>query len=170
VKKAAQEDFLKIKNTDFSCVTSEIMLGFKKPKNVKMNMRMNIRGLNSILLFPANNHIINNIKSIILIVTPNNNCMDIIEAHTWIFKKPLNITCGLYTGVCGEVTAQVIKVEKINFSFLCSGSRLLTGFNDCELFCGIPSKMIDEIFTIIQEISEERKIDMTLIEQLKNHS
>ncbi|TFF87434.1 MAG: hypothetical protein EU550_03265, partial [Promethearchaeota archaeon] len=144
VKKAAQGEFIKIKKGDFSCVTAEIMLGFKKPKKVEMNMRMNIRGLNSILLFPANKYNLNNFESIILIVTPKN-CMDIIEAHTRIFKKQLKISCGLYTGVCSEVTAQVIKTEKINFSFLCSGSRFLTGFDECELFCGIPSKMIDKI-------------------------
>ncbi|MHA1293634.1 MAG: DUF169 domain-containing protein [Promethearchaeota archaeon] len=168
VKRAAKGEFIKVKKGNFSCVTAELMLGFKKPENIEFHMRLNIKGLKYILLFPINKYNLLEIDSIIIIVNPRN-CMDIIEAYAKIYEKPLKITCGVITGVCSEVTAYVIKRKEINFSFLCAGSRIFAGFDDCDLLCGIPGEMIKDLVKEIKKIAEDRKLDIALINQLKEN-
>jgi uncharacterized protein (DUF169 family) len=80
----------------------------------------------------------------ILIINPEK-AMKVIEAYTELFNKPLKLICGVRSGVCSEITAYVTKREDINFSFLCSGSRKFAGYDECELLCGIPAKMADEL-------------------------
>lgn len=167
VKKASKGEYLKIKKGDFLCVTGEIMLGFKKPENIELGMRLDVRGLTDVLLFPINKYNPKGFDSILLIVTPRN-CMDIIEAYVRVYKRPLKLTCGSITGVCSEVTAHVIKREEVNFSFLCSGSRIFAEFDDCEMLCGIPAKMTNELIDEIIRITHEREADMQLREQLRN--
>ena len=167
IKRASKGEFLKIKKGDFLCVTGEIMLGFKKPENIELNMRLDIRGLTHVLLFPINKYDIKDFDSILLIVNPRN-CMDIIEAYVRVYKRPLKLTCGSITGVCSEVTAHVIKREEVNFSFLCSSSRIFAEFDDCEMLCGIPAKMTNELIDEIIRITHEREADMQLMEQLRN--
>jgi uncharacterized protein (DUF169 family) len=167
VKRASEGEFLKITKGDFLCVTGEIMLGFKKPENIELNMRLDIRGLTHVLLFPISKYDKINIDSVLLIVNPRN-CMDIIEAHVKVYDKPLKITCGAITGVCSEVTAHVIKREEINFSFLCSGSRIFAEFDDCEMLCGIPGKMTDDLIKEIVNIIQDREADMELMRQSKD--
>jgi len=166
VKRASKGEFLKIKKGDFLCVTGEIMLGFKKPENIELNMRLDIRGLTHVLLFPINKYDINDFNSILLIVNPRN-CMDIIEAYVKLYDRPLKITCGSYMGVCSEATAYVIKREELNFSFLCSGSRIFAEYDDCEMLCGIPAKMTEDLIEEIVKITQDREADMELMRQLK---
>lgn len=167
VKRASEGEYLKIKKGDFLCVTGEIMLGFKKPENLELGMRLDIRGLTHVLLFPINEIEIIDYNSILLIVTPRN-CMDIVEAYVKIFNKPLKIMCGVLAGVCSEVTAYVIKREDVNFSFLCSGSRIYAKFSDSEMLCGIPAKMTYELIDEIVKITQEREADLESMKQLKN--
>lgn len=167
VKKASKGEYLKIKKGDFLCVTGEIMLGFKKPENIELGMRLDVRGLTDVLLFPINKYNPKDFDSILLIVTPRN-CMDIIEAYVKVYNRPLKLTCGSITGVCSEVTAYVIKREDVNFSFLCSGSRIFAEFDDCEMFCGIPAKMTHELIDEIIKITHEREADLELKEQVRN--
>jgi len=165
VKKASKGEFLKIKKGDFLCVTGEIMLGFKIAQHIELGMRLDVRGLTDILLFPINKYNLNSFDSILLIVNPRN-CMDIIEAYVKLYKRPLKLTCGSITGICSEVTAHVIKREEVNFSFLCSGSRIFAEFDDCEMLCGIPAKMTNDLINEIIKISHEREADKQLMEQL----
>ena len=167
IKRVSEGEFLKIKNGDFSCVTGEIMLGFMKPKHMILDMRLDFRGLEYILLFPVNKYNIENCESIILIVNPKI-CMDIVEAYVKIYKKPLNIVCGTVSGICSEVTAYVIKRKEINFSFLCSGSRLFAGFDDCDLLCGIPYGMTNELIKKMLDIRENRKLDYQLAKEYRD--
>ncbi len=133
VKRASKGEFLELKRGDFYCVTGEIMLGLKEPETIEFDNRLKFRGLKSILVFPVNKLENIAVDSIILIVNPSN-CMDITEAYTNIYNKPLKIEIGTQSGVCSDVTALVIKREEINFSFLCVGSRIYAGYDDCELF------------------------------------
>ena len=155
VKRASQGEFLKIKKGDFSCHTADIMLGFKESKNLELTMRLEVKGLKYILLFPINKYILDNYDSIILILNPLE-CMNIIEAYVRLYQKPLKITCGAINGVCSEVTAYVIKRNEVNFSFLCPNSRGSGVFSDCELLCGIPEKMTNDLVDEIMKVTLER--------------
>ncbi len=168
VKKAAQGEWLKLKKGVFSCVTAEILLGFKKPEYVEMPLRLNVENLEYILLFPIDNNVPNEIDSILLIINPKM-CMDIIEAYNKVFNKPLNVSFGQLTGICGEVTADVIKNKDLRISFLCSGSRIFANFDDCELLCGIPREMINSLVKELEIIAKDRKADEELMKQLKNY-
>ena len=72
VKRASKGEFLKITKGDFLCVTGEIMLGFKKPVNIELGMRLDIRGLTHVLLFPISKYDKIDVDSILLIVNPRN--------------------------------------------------------------------------------------------------
>jgi len=162
VKRASQGEFLKIKKGDFTCHTADIMLGFKESENLELTMRLEVKGLKYILLFPINKYLPENYDSIILILNPLE-CMNIIEAYVRLYQKPLKITCGAINGVCSEVTAYVIKRNEVNFSFLCPESRGNGVFNDCELLCGIPAKMTNDLIDEIIKITLERKATKELI-------
>lgn len=151
VKRASNGELLKIKKGDFSCKIANMVLGFERPDNIELSMRLNIKGLKYILLFPINKYELNAFDSVILIVNPRN-CMIIIKTFVELYRKPLKLTLGAVTGVCSEVTAHVIKREEINFSFLCQNSRMNAVFDDCELLCGIPAKMTKEL---IDEINNK---------------
>ena len=155
VKRASQGEFLKIKKGDFSCHTADIMLGFKESENLELTMRLEVKGLKYILLFPINKYLLENYDSVILILNPFD-CMNIIEAYVRLYQKPLKITCGAINGVCSEVTAYVIKRNEVNFSFLCPNSRGNGVFSDCELLCGIPSRMTNDLVDEIMKVTLER--------------
>jgi uncharacterized protein (DUF169 family) len=157
VKKASQGKFLKIQKGDFTCHTGNIMLGFDDSDNLELTMKLDSKGLKYIYLFPINQYIPEEYDSIILILTPSN-CMNIIQAYVRLYKKPLKITCGAINGVCSEVTAHVIKRNEVNFSFLCPNSRKNRIFGDCELLCGIPAKMANDLINEIITTTETQKL------------
>jgi len=159
VKRASRGEFLKIKHGNFSCETANLVFGFTKLQNIELNMSLDMKGLEYILLFPINEYHLNSFDSIILIVNPYN-CMRIIEAYVNIYGKPLKITCGATTGVCSEVTAHVIKREEVNFSFLCQNSRRKAIFDDCDLLCGIPAKMTNELIDEIIRITKKKELEI----------
>ncbi|MFX1388324.1 MAG: DUF169 domain-containing protein [Promethearchaeota archaeon] len=162
VKRASKGEFLKIKKGDFSCHTADIMLGFKESNNLELTMRLDVKGLKYILLFPINKYQLEDFDSIILILNPHD-CMNIIKAYVTLYQKPLKITCGAINGVCSEVTAHVIKRNEVNFSFLCSNSRISGVFNDCELLCGIPAKMTEDLIDEIIRLTLEQKTAKEII-------
>lgn len=151
VKMASQGEFLKVQKGDFSCHTGNIILGFNESDNLELRMRLEAKGLEYILLFPINKFQPKDYDSIILVLNPHI-CMNIIQAYVKLYHKPLKITCGIINGVCSEVTAYVIKRNEVNFSFLCPDSRGNGVFSDCELLCGIPAKMIDDLIDEIIKI------------------
>jgi len=161
VKRASQGEFLRIKKGDFSCHTADVMLGFKESENLELTMKLEVKGLKYILLFPINKYLTENYDSIILILSPLD-CMNLIEAYVRLYNKPLKIACGVINGVCSEVTAYVIKRNEINFSFLCPDSRGNGVFSDCELLCGIPAKMANELIDEIIKITHERNVTKKL--------
>ncbi len=168
VKRASKGEFIKLEKRDFLCLNAELVLGFKKPMHIKIDMRLNNDNLKHILLFPINEYEMEDVNSIILIVTPRN-CTDILEAYVKIFNKPLAISIGATMGACGEVTSYVIKNKKMNFSFACNGARIYSGFDDCELLCGIPIKQVATLSNELEFIAKERKIDMEMVKKLKNY-
>lgn len=156
VKSASDGEFLKIKKSDFSCKIATMALGFQESDNLELTMKLDIKGLKYILLFPINKYEREDYDSVILILNPLN-CMNIIHAYVRLYKKPLKITCGIINGVCSEVTAYVIKRNDVNFSFLCAESRKNGVFGDCELLCGIPAKMTNDLIDEIINLALERK-------------
>ncbi|MFW9880442.1 MAG: DUF169 domain-containing protein [Candidatus Thorarchaeota archaeon] len=54
VKKASQGEFLKIRKGDFSCHTGNVVLGFKVSDSLDLTMRLDVKNLRYILLFPIN--------------------------------------------------------------------------------------------------------------------
>lgn len=52
VKRASEEEFLKIDKGHLSCKTAKVMLGFKDSDNLELTMRLDMKGLQNILLFP----------------------------------------------------------------------------------------------------------------------
>jgi uncharacterized protein (DUF169 family) len=144
VKMASQGEFLRVKKGDFFCHTGNTMLGFTESENLELTMKLDSKGLKSIYLFPINKYLPETYDSIILILKPSN-CMDLIQAYVRLYKKPLKITCGAINGVCSEVTAHVIKRNEVNFSFLCPNSRKNGIFGNCELLCGIPAGMANDL-------------------------
>jgi len=165
VKRASQGEFLKIKRGNLSRKTAEIMLGFIDSDNLELTMRLDIKGLKYILLFPINKYNVKDYDSIILTVNPHNS-MNIIQAYVRLYKKPLKISCGAINGVCSEVTAYVIKRNDVNFSFLCANSRLNRTFGDCELLCGIPAKMTNDLINEIIQITRPRSSSVDLINSI----
>ncbi|MBY8984934.1 MAG: DUF169 domain-containing protein [Candidatus Lokiarchaeota archaeon] len=153
VKRASEGEFLIINKGDLSCHIAEVMLGFEDSDNLELSMKLDIKGLKSILLFPVYKMNQQDYDSIIIIVNPRN-CMNIIQAYVRLFQKPLKITCGAINGVCSEVTAYVIKRNDVNFSFLCPNSRVNGMYGDYELLCGIPAKMVNELIDEIIEITQ----------------
>jgi uncharacterized protein (DUF169 family) len=132
------------------------MFGFNNTDNLELTMKLDSKGLKYIYLFPINKYIPENYDSIILILNPYN-CMNIIQAYVRLYKKPLKITCGAINGICSEVTAHVIKRNEVNFSFLCPNSRKNEVFSECELLCGIPNKMTDDLINEITRLTLEQK-------------
>jgi uncharacterized protein (DUF169 family) len=163
VKMASQGAFLKLQRGDFSCHTGNAILGFNESDNLELTMRLESKGLESILLFPINKFQPEDFDCIILVINPHV-CMNLIQAYVKLYHKPLKITCGIINGVCSEVTAFVIKRDEVNFSFLCPDSRENGIFDESELLCGIPAKMtedlIDEIISLNRtqnSVSESNK-------------
>ena len=152
VKRASEGESLIINKGHLSCHIAEVMLGFEESNNLELSMKLDMKGLKSILLFPINKINQKDYDSIILIVNPRN-CMNIVQAYVKLYQKPLKITCGAINGVCSEVTAYVIKRNDVNISFLCPDSRLNGIYGDCELLCGIPAKMTSDLITEIVQVS-----------------
>jgi uncharacterized protein (DUF169 family) len=159
IKRAARGEYLKIHNKFTNCIAKKgSENGPALSDHVEMEMKLNIRGLKSILLFPINKNPEIKIDSVILIVTPLE-CTRIIEIYVELYKKPLNVVTGTHFGVCSEIAAFVIKREDVNLSFLCHGARRYGKFKDSELLCGIPKKMVKEMFSmLIKEDSNKKGI------------
>ncbi|MHA2036949.1 MAG: DUF169 domain-containing protein [Promethearchaeota archaeon] len=156
VKRASEGEFLVINKGGLSCHIAEVMLGFEDSDNLELSMKLDIKGLKSILLFPVNKINQQEYDSIMIIVNPRN-CMNIIQAYVKLYQKPLKITCGAINGVCSEVTAYVIKRNAVNFSFLCPNSRINGTYGDCDLLCGIPAKMVNDLIDEIIEVTQNSK-------------
>lgn len=165
VKRASNGEFLSLQKGDFSCVYSEIVLGFKKPINIEIEKRLFLEDLLNILLFPANKELTINPDCIILIISPRN-CADIIESYSRIYQKPFTPEINLHSGICSDITAHIIKKKDMNISFLCTGSRIYAGFDDCELVCGIPREMLFEMIQELIHIVQEREIDQQLANKI----
>ncbi|MFW9896960.1 MAG: DUF169 domain-containing protein [Candidatus Thorarchaeota archaeon] len=154
VKRASEGEFLVINKGNLSCHTAEFISEPEDSTNIELSMKLDIKSLKRILLFPANKEIKEEYDSLMIIVNPRN-CMNIVQAYVKLYQKPLKITCGAINGVCSEVTAYVIKRNDVNFSFLCPDSRLNGTYEDCELLCGIPAKMVNDLIEAILMINQE---------------
>jgi len=148
IKKAGEGEALRLKKNDSSCIISERKSSFPQTSKLESDIQLNFRGLKYFLLFPMDLYPNENYDGLILIVNPKN-AMKIIDAYVELFHKPLKLTCGVRSGVCSEITAYVSKRQDVNFSFLCSGARKYADYDDCELLCGIPAKMTDELLEIL---------------------
>lgn len=144
IKQAGEGEAIRLKETDSSCIITEKQSDIPQSPRLELDIQLNFRGLKYFLLFPIDLYPEEDFDGIILIVNPKN-AMKIIEAYTELFQKSLKLVCGVRSGVCSEITAYVTKRQDVNFSFLCSGARKFAGYDDCELLCGIPGNMAEEL-------------------------
>ena len=144
IKEAGEGKALRLKEANSSCLMINKNSDIPSPTKLELNMELDFRGLKYLLLFPKDLYEEEDFDGLILVLNPEN-AMKIIEAYVELYNKPLKLNCGVRSGVCSEITAYVVKREKINFSFLCSGARKFAGYDECELLCGIPEKMTDEL-------------------------
>ncbi|TXT63029.1 MAG: hypothetical protein BAJALOKI3v1_450028 [Promethearchaeota archaeon] len=144
IKKAGEGKALRLREIDSSCIITEKKSDIPQSPQLELNIELNFRGLKYFLMFPMDSYSNEDYDGFIMIINPEK-AMKVIEAYTELFNKPLKLICGVRSGVCSEITAYVAKREDVNFSFLCSGSRKFAGYGECELLCGIPAKMADEL-------------------------
>ncbi|MFO7797919.1 MAG: DUF169 domain-containing protein, partial [Promethearchaeia archaeon] len=135
---------LRLKETNSSCLMMNRKSTIPSPTKLELNIQLDFRGLKYFLLFPKDLYEEEDFDGLILVLNPKK-AMKIIEAYVELFNKPLKLNCGIRSGVCSEITAYVAKRQDVNFSFLCSGAREFAGYDECELLCGIPAKMTDEL-------------------------
>jgi len=143
IKRVADGELLKLNESDTSCIMSDTA-GHDSFSNIELDMKLNIRGLKYLLLFPIDLHPEEDIDTLILVVTPHQ-FTKLIEAYVELYKKPMKLTTGASTGVCSEIVAHVIKREDVNVSFLCQGARTHSGFKEDEFLFGIPAKLIPDM-------------------------
>jgi len=144
IKRAANGEFLKIEEKNTTCFSFSESEDATIFENIELDMKLDIRGLKYLLLFPLTKLKLKDIDSLILIVTPEM-CSTIIEIYVELYKMPLKLSVGTHSGVCSEIIAYPVKREDINFSFLCNGARKYAKFDEAELLCGIPGKMAKDI-------------------------
>ncbi|MBD3216355.1 MAG: hypothetical protein GF311_27320 [Candidatus Lokiarchaeota archaeon] len=144
IKKAGEGEALRLREVDSACIITEKQPDIPQSPQLELSIELNFRGLKYFLLFPMDLYSEEEYDGVILIINAET-AMKVIEAYTELFNKPLKLICGVRSGVCSEITAYVAKREDVNFSFLCSGSRKFAGYDKCELLCGIPAKMADEL-------------------------
>ncbi|MBD3197074.1 MAG: hypothetical protein GF317_18615 [Candidatus Lokiarchaeota archaeon] len=147
IKRASDGELLKLTKNTTTCFGTQ---NNKIPSKEGLDSRLNldIRGLKYILLFAANKFSIKNIDGIILIINPKISTI-LIDIYVELYNKPLKIMCGTQKGVCSEIAAYIVKRNDVNFSFLCTGARKSAKYEDCDLLCGIPDIMLQEMISKI---------------------
>jgi len=144
IKEAGEGRALRLKESNSSCLMIDKKSEIPSPTKLELNIQLDFRGLKYFLLFPKDLYEEEDFDGLILVLNPKN-AMKIIKAYVELFNKPLKLNCGVRSGVCSEITAYVTKRQDVNFSFLCSGARRFADYDECELLCGIPAKMTDEL-------------------------
>lgn len=143
IKRVAEGELLKLTESDTSCISSDTN-GHDSFSNIELDMKLNIRGLKHLLLFPVDQHPKEEMDALILIITPIQ-FMKLVEVYVGLYNKPMKLSTGASTGVCSEIIAHVIKRDDVNISLLCHGARGYAKFKDDELLFGIPAKLIPDI-------------------------
>jgi uncharacterized protein (DUF169 family) len=143
IKRVAEGELLKLTESDTSCISSDTN-GHDSFSNIELDMKLNIRGLKHLLLFPVDQYPKEDMDALILIITPIQ-FMKLVEVYVDLYNKPMKLSTGASTGVCSEIIAHVIKRDDVNISLLCHGAREYARFKDDELLFGIPSKLISDI-------------------------
>jgi uncharacterized protein (DUF169 family) len=69
VRRTSKGEFLIIKKGHFACHYAEVMLGFEESDNLELSMKLDIKGLKKILLFPINKFYHEGFDSIMLSVS-----------------------------------------------------------------------------------------------------
>ncbi|MEJ2248750.1 MAG: DUF169 domain-containing protein [Candidatus Lokiarchaeota archaeon] len=149
IKRVAEGDLLKLSETDTACISSDTA-GHDSFSNIELDMKLNIRGLKHLLLFPVDEYPEESIDAMIIIITPHQ-FMKLIEIYVELYNKPMKLTTGASTGVCSEIVAYIIKREDVNVSFLCHGARSYAGFDADEFLFGIPAKLIPDFMEKLLE-------------------
>lgn len=133
VREAAKGKNYLIKVEDIDCANAEVTLGFREPKYVKIEPRINEK-MAAIRLGPVEG------SDIILFILNAEQVMTmsiLLEGMEATFKGNM--------AVCGEATALVNNTGKANVTFLCNGARTFGTYETNEVVLSLPQKVFLEL-------------------------
>ena len=121
-----------VRMEDLSCPNSELSLGFRKPRFVKIKTGFD-RLTRAVVVGPVRH------ADVILLILNNRQTMNMS-----ILLGGISAEFRGEVAVCGEATAQVYLEGLPNLSFLCNGARLFGGYTDSEVVLGLPPLMAEK--------------------------
>lgn len=96
---------------------------------------------------------------VVIIVTNPYNMMRIVQGYNYHFGTCNSYKIGGMQAICSETTAYPYVSNQINFSLLCSGTRLMAAWDRNELSVGIPynkiEKVVDGIYNTINPLERD---------------
>jgi len=135
--------------TDEACPTAEIILGFRAPKYVEIEPRVNPADTRSVLVAPLEQ--MNGDPDVILAtLTPKQmmNLAIILQAG----KHELLSVGFKGEAACAEFTVKPYTERKPNVSLLCNGARIIySDFRDNEIIFGAPAETYVQIAEVIEK-------------------
>lgn len=133
VREAAKGKNYLIKVEDIDCANAEVTLGFREPKYVKIEPRINEK-MAAIRLGPIDG------ADMVLLILNAEQVMTVsilLEGMEATFKGNM--------AVCGEATALVHNTGKSNVTFLCNGARTFGTYETNEIIVALPQKVFQEL-------------------------
>lgn len=96
---------------------------------------------------------------VVIIVTNPYNMMRIVQGYNYHFGTYTSYKIGGMQAICGETTAYPYVSNEINFSLLCSGTRLIAAWGRSELSVGIPfnkiGNVVDGIYQTVNPLERD---------------
>lgn len=82
---------------------------------------------------------------VVIFVCDSFNSMRIVQGYANMRGHAHNISLSGMQAICQEVTSLPYENNQLNMSLMCSGTRLLAGWNNDELAIGIPYHILDDV-------------------------
>jgi len=82
---------------------------------------------------------------IVIIILNPYQAMRVIQGYAYHYRAPKNIRMTGNQAICSECTAVPYETNDLNISCLCSGTRMLAGWDVNEMSIGIPFNMFNNI-------------------------
>ncbi|MHA1380292.1 MAG: DUF169 domain-containing protein [Candidatus Helarchaeota archaeon] len=161
VRLAAQgESFVITNNDKLECKTPYFCLGFKEPKYANFEPRIKPAITKAVLIAPLIKFT-QDVDSVVFIINAKQ-AMLLTDALRRILNKKVESSFGASMSVCGEAVAQSIVTNSPNFSVLCFGARVFSGYKDDELVLGIPYSLFYDFYKQLKKIEILQKLELEL--------
>ncbi len=160
LRAARGEKYVITEDSDLDCYTPFLCLGFKEPKYVDVQPRINPAITKAVLIGPLN-EFTTPIDTIIFIVNPKQGML-LTSALFSFLKKKINATFGSTMAVCGEIVAYTFENKTPNISLLCGGARIFSGYDDTELIFGVPFHMFDQLYEALKKLEELQALELKI--------